>query len=140
MVDGCVPWSLSWGRADGDAPVFIPHYGGPRPPGPDGPGRNRTRCAPTKGHSWRTRHGHCPRRGFACQIPVKEDQEAARRRRGGEGGREYSSGPASCTKRTVVERAFASYKQWRAPATRHGRTRPRPHSRPPHPDNPHPAH
>ena len=60
-------------------------------------------------YSSRARRGHCPRRGFACQIPVKEDQEATRRRRGGEGGREYSAGPASCTKRTVVERAFASY-------------------------------
>ena len=60
-------------------------------------------------YSSRARRGHGPRRGFACQIPVKEDKEAARRRRGGEGGREYSSGPASCTKRTVVERAFASY-------------------------------
>lgn len=77
--------------------------------------------------------GHCPRRGFACRIPVTEDQESARRRRGGEGGREYSFAPASCTKRTVVERAFASYKQWRAPATRHGRTRPRPHNGSPHP-------
>ena len=86
-------------------------------------------------YSSRARRGHCPRRGFACQIPVKEDQEAARRRRGGEGGREYSSGPASCTKRTVVERAFASYKQWRAPATRHGRTRPRPHNGSPHPQS-----
>lgn len=61
------------------------------------------------GHSWRARSGHCPRRGFSCHIPVGEDKEAARRRRGGEGGREYSAGPASCTKRTVVERAFASY-------------------------------
>ena len=57
----------------------------------------------------RARRGHCPWRGFACQIPVTEDQESARRRRGGEGGRKYSFAPASCTKRTVVDRAFASY-------------------------------
>ena len=70
----------------------------------------------------RARRGHCPWRGFACQIPVTEDQESARRRRGGEGGREYSFAPASCTKRTVVERAFASYKQWRGRTGRPPRT------------------
>lgn len=72
-----------------------------------------------KGHSSRAIREHCPRRGFACQIPVKEDQKAARRRRGGEGGREHSFGPASYTKRNVIEQAFASYKQWRALATRY---------------------
>lgn len=52
-----------------------------------------------------------PRRGFACQIPVKEDKEAVGRGRGGEGGCEYSFAPASHAKRTVAERAFASYRQ-----------------------------
>lgn len=61
------------------------------------------------GHSWRARSGHCPRRGFSCHIPVGEDKEAVRRRRGGE----CSFAPASHAKRTVVERAFASHKQWR---------------------------
>lgn len=64
-----------------------------------------------KGHSSRARRGHCPRGGFGCQIPVKENQKAGRRGLGRTGGSECSASPASYTKRNVVERAFASYKQ-----------------------------
>ena len=70
------------------------------------------------GHSWRARSGHCPRRGFSCHIPVGEDKEAARRRRGGE----CSFAPASHAMRDVVEQAFASYKQWRGRTGRPPRT------------------
>ena len=84
------------------------------------PGLGQPRTRPDvvradKGYSSRAIREHCPRRGFACQIPVKEDQKAARSRR----GREYSFDPASYTKRNVVERVFASYKQWRALAIRY---------------------
>ena len=146
------PWSFSWERAGAGRPGVHPPYGGfrRRAPGSDGPGRVWTWCAPTRGTPralgagarsprlpWRARGcSSRARRGFACQIPVKEDQEAGRRRR----GREYSFDPASYAKRNVVERAFASYRQWRALAARHGRTRHRPRSRPPHPHHPHLAH
>lgn len=105
----------------GDSPMFTPLMQALRVPRP-GPGRPRTRpdlVVADKGYSSRANRAHCRRRGIRCVIPVKADQKAARRRRGSKGGREHSFDAESYKGRNVVERAFASYKQWRALATRY---------------------
>lgn len=62
---------------------------------------------------------HCRRRGIKCVIPVKDDQAAARKRRGSAGGREFAFDKDSYKDRDAVERAFCNYKQWSALATRY---------------------
>lgn len=87
-----------------------------------GPGRPRTRpdlVRADKGYSSRANRLHCARRGIGCVIPVKDDQAAARKRKGSRGGREFAFNADSYKGRNVVERSFCSYKQWRALATRY---------------------
>ncbi|MBF0695868.1 IS5 family transposase [Actinomyces bowdenii] len=105
----------------GDSPMFIPVMEALRVARPSS-GRPRTGPAVVradKAYSSRANCRYCRCRGVRCVIPVKDDQKAARKRRGKQGGREYSFDAVSYKQRNVVERVFASYKQWRALATRY---------------------
>ena len=63
--------------------------------------------------AWLRRHG------IKAVIPVKDDQEAGRRRRGSAGGRPPAFDPGYYKQRNTVERCFSKLKQFRAVATRY---------------------
>lgn len=58
-------------------------------------------------------------RGIRALIPERQDQRAARQRKGRAGGRPVSFDKPGYAQRNVVERGFARFKQWRRIATRY---------------------
>jgi transposase len=93
-----------------------------RVPRPGGLGRPRKRPAhltADRGYSYTTCRRLLRRRGIAHTIPERSDQQAARVRRGGRGGRPPVVDPMRYRQRNVIERAIAQLKQHRAVATRY---------------------
>lgn len=105
----------------GDSPQFVPVLQRLRIPR-RGPGRPRSRpdaVRADKAYSSRGNRAYLRRRGIAAVIPVKEDQKAARRKRGSAGGRPPRFDPHSYRTRNCVERCINKLKQFRAVATRY---------------------
>jgi putative transposase len=87
----------------------------------DGPGRPRTRpdhLLADKAYSSKAHRAMLRRRGIAHTIPERDDQKAARARRGPRGGRPPKFDQARYQQRNVVERGFCWFKQWRGLAAR----------------------
>lgn len=109
----------------GDSPQFVPVLQRVRI-ARVGPGRPRTRpdvVRADKAYSSAGNRAYLRRRGIAAVIPIKEDQKAARRKRGSAGGRPPRFDPASYRTRNCVERAINKLKQYRAVATRYDKRR-----------------
>jgi transposase len=109
----------------GDSPQFVPVLERVRI-ARRGPGRPRTRpdvVRADKAYSSAGNRAYLRRRGIAAVIPIKEDQKAARRKRGSTGGRPPRFDPASYRTRNCVERAINKLKQFRAVATRYDKRR-----------------
>lgn len=66
----------------------------------------------------RSHRPHCRRRTQAV-IPVKKDRQAARRKRGRNGGRPRGFDPGRYQERGSVERCFSKLRPFRAVATRY---------------------
>jgi transposase len=87
-------------------------------------GRGRPRTRPgramgDKAYSSAANRAWLRKRGIKAVIPVKEDQQASRRRRGSAGGRPPVFDPERYKERNTVERCFGKLKQFRAVATRY---------------------
>lgn len=85
-------------------------------------GRRRTRPDRLRGdkaYSLRAIRQHLRDRGIHAVIPQPSDKIGHRLRRGPRGGRPISYDRDDCRNRNVVERRFASVKQWRGLATRY---------------------
>lgn len=87
-------------------------------------GRGRPRCRPDgvladKAYSSRGNRDYLRRRGIRATIPEKDDQIAARRRRGKGGGRPPSFDRDAYKQRNTVERAINKLRVTRAVATRY---------------------
>jgi transposase len=93
-----------------------------RVPRPGGSGRPRKRPAhlvADRGYSYTTCRRLLRQRRIAHTIPERSDQQAARARRGANGGRPPVVDLVRYRQRNVVERAIARLKQHRAIATRY---------------------
>ena len=75
-----------------------------------------------KGYFSRANRAFRRRRGIRATIPERRDQQANRARRGSAGGRPPAFDKLAYKWRNVVERCFNRSKQYRAIATRHGKT------------------
>jgi transposase len=87
-----------------------------------GPGRPRTRpdaVMADKAYSSHAIRAHLSRRGIKAVIAIKDDQRAARRRRGSRGGRPPSFDKVRYRNRNTVERAVNKLRTHRAVATRY---------------------
>jgi transposase len=87
-----------------------------------GPGRPRTRPDRVRGdkaYSSRAIRTHLRERGITAVIPQPANQISHRKRRGSADGRPPVFDKEDHKGRTVVERNFNIFKQWRAPATRY---------------------
>lgn len=85
-------------------------------------GRPRTRPDRLRGdkaYSSRAIRQHLRDRGIQAVIPQPSDQIGHRVRRGSRGGRPISYDRVDYRKRNVIERRFATVKQWRGIATRY---------------------
>jgi len=90
--------------------------------GHHGPGRSRIRpdrLRADKAYSSRAIRTHLRSRGIVAVIPEPADQIRHRKRRGSAGGRPPHLDAADYKHRNVIERGFASVKQWRGLATRY---------------------
>lgn len=86
-----------------------------------GPGRPRTRpdvVLGDKAYSSAGIRAHLRRRGVKAVIPVKDDQAAARAKKGSRGGRPPAFDADAYRDRNTVERAVARLKRFRAVALR----------------------
>lgn len=86
-----------------------------------GPGRPRTRpdaVLGDKAYSSAGIRAHLRRRGIKAVIPVKDDQAAARVKKGSRGGRPPVFDEVAYRDRNTVERAVARLKRFRAVALR----------------------
>lgn len=72
-----------------------------------------------KAYSSRAIRQHLRDRGIKAVIPQPSDQIGHRLRRGSKGGRPISYDRDDYRNRNVIERRFASLKQWRGIATRY---------------------
>jgi putative transposase len=104
----------------GDAPMLIPLLEQLRVQRPVG----RPRTTPDavrgdKAYSSRAIRQHLRDRGIKAVIPQPSDQIGHRQRRGSKGGRPVSYDRDDYRQRNVIERRFASLKQWRGIATRY---------------------
>jgi transposase len=109
----------------GDSPQFVPVLEKVRLVR-RGRGRPRTRpdaVRADKAYSSAGNRAYLRRRGIAAVIPVKQDQKAARRRRGSAGGRPPRFDSVGYRTRNCVERAINKLKQFRAVATRYDKCR-----------------
>lgn len=87
-----------------------------------GPGRPRTRpddVLADKAYSSKAIRGHLAKRGIRAVIPIKDDQAAARKRRGSRGGRPPTFDKDRYRERNTVERAVNKLRATRAVATRY---------------------
>lgn len=87
-----------------------------------GPGRPRTRpdaVLADKAYSSRAIRDHLSRRGIKAVIPIKEDQAAARTRKGTCGGRPISFDKVHYRDRNTVERTVNKLRAHRAVGTRY---------------------
>lgn len=87
-----------------------------------GPGRPRTRpdaVLADKAYSSHAIRAHLSRRGIRAVIAIKDDQVAARLRKGSRGGRPPSFDKAHYRERNTVERAVNKLRAQRAVATRY---------------------
>lgn len=87
-----------------------------------GPGRPRTRpdaVLGDKAYSSRATRTHLRSRGIEAVIAEPDDQKRHRHRRGSRGGRPVGFDTEKYKGRNVVERSFATLKQWRGIATRY---------------------
>jgi transposase len=87
-----------------------------------GPGRPRTRpdCVlADKAYSSKQIRAYLAGRKIKAAIPIKDDQVAARRRRGSAGGRPPAFDPDRYRDRNTVERAVNKLRETRAVATRY---------------------
>lgn len=87
-----------------------------------GVGRPRTRperVRADKAYSSRAIRAHLRERGIEAVIPQPSDQIGHRIRRGSRGGRPPGFDRDDYKNRNVVERNFATFKQWRGLATRY---------------------
>ncbi len=71
-----------------------------------------------KAYSSKANRAYLRSRRITAVIPEKDDQAAARRRKGSAGGRPVSFDPELYKLRNSVERCFNKLKQWRGIATR----------------------
>ena len=87
-----------------------------------GPGRPRTRpdaVLADKAYSSRAIRTHLSRRGIKAVIAIKDDQHAARRRKGSRGGRPPAFDTVRYRDRNTVERAVNKLRGHRGVATRY---------------------
>lgn len=87
-----------------------------------GAGRPRTRpryALADKAYSSRAIRGRLAQRGIKAVIPIKEDQAAARARRGSQGGRPSAFDKMRYRDRNTVERSVNKLRATRAVATRY---------------------
>ena len=87
-----------------------------------GPGRPRTRpdyALADKAYSSKAIRGHLAKRRIKAVIPIKEDQAAARARKGSRGGRPPAFDKARYRQRNTVERSVNKLRATRAVATRY---------------------
>jgi transposase len=87
-----------------------------------GPGRPRTRpdwVLADKAYSSKGHRDYLAGRGIKAAIPVKDDQAAARRKKGSHGGRPPSFDRERYRVRNTVERAINKLRNHRATATRY---------------------
>ena len=87
-----------------------------------GPGRPRTRpdCVlADKAYSSKQNRAYLAGRKIKAAIPIKDDQVAARRRKGRAGGRPPAFNPVRYRDRNTVERAVNKLRETRAVATRY---------------------
>ncbi|MGJ5832021.1 IS5 family transposase [Streptomyces ossamyceticus] len=90
-------------------------------------GQGRPRCRPDrviadKAYSSRGFRAYLRRRGIACTIPEKNDQQRHRHNRGRHGGRPPTFDRQVYRRRNVVERCFNQLKGFRGIATRYDKT------------------
>ncbi len=88
------------------------------------PGRLRPRTRPAalaadKAYSSKANRSCLRRRGITAVIPVKDDQAAARRKKGSAGGRPPNFDAELYKQRNVAERCINRLKTWRGIATRY---------------------
>jgi len=111
---------VSPGQA-GDSPgltVLLEHLRVPRLRG----GPPRTRPVLLRGDKAYSSRGHrqeLRRRGIKAVIPEPSDQAGHRKRKGSDGGRPIGYDVEDYKNRNVVERAFATIKNWRGLASRY---------------------
>lgn len=107
----------------GDCPLLPAVLAKIRVKGPAG--RPRTRpdaVAADKAYSSRANRAHLRRRHIRAVIPVKADQQANRKKKGGKGGRPPAFDQEQYKGRNVVERCINKLKTWRGIATRYDKT------------------
>ncbi|MGC5236798.1 IS5 family transposase [Streptomyces albogriseolus] len=90
-------------------------------------GQGRPRCRPDrviadKAYSSRGFRAYLRRRGIACTIQEKNDQQRHRHNRGRHGGRPPTFDRQLYRRRNVVERCFNQLKGFRGIATRYDKT------------------
>ena len=93
--------------------IRVPRKGRGRPRKRPG----RVRC--DKGYSHRRCRASFRRRGIKTLIPERDDQKAARKRKGADGGRPVVFIAAEYAGRNVAERCILHLKQFRRVATRY---------------------
>ncbi len=128
LVDGCglpLVIAVTPGQS-GDSPMLIPLLEQLRVARPTGRPRTRPdRVRGDKAYSSRAIRQHLRGRGVQAVIPQPSDQIGHRLRRGSRGGRPVTYDHDDYRHRNVIERRFASLKQWRGIATRYDKRRPR---------------
>ena len=90
-------------------------------------GLGRPRCKPDqviadKAYSSRGFRAYLCKRGIACTIPEKADQQQHRHNRGRRGGRPPAFDRQIYRRRNIVERCFNRLKSFRGIATRYDKT------------------
>ena len=88
------------------------------------PGSLRPRTRPAavaadKAYSSKANRAYLRHRSITAAIPVKDDQGAARRKKGSAGGRPPNFDPQLYQQRNCVERCINRLKTWRGIATRY---------------------
>ncbi|MEU3290432.1 IS5 family transposase [Streptomyces longwoodensis] len=103
------------------AQTLLDRIGVPRT-GPGRPRRRPDRVIADKAYSSRGLRSYLRKRGIACTIPEKNDQQRHRHNRGRRGGRPPAFDRHVYRRRNVVERCFTQLKGFRGIATRYDKT------------------